>query len=66
MSVKKLYTINEYRKIRFVSKAPDPRTIRKMIDEGEIAGKRMGRIYYVELMADLSEIDGITGGVHHG
>lgn len=67
MSKKVLILIPEYLNTRYVKgSAPDPRTIKKLIIDGTIAGKKMGYRYYVELFEDMSEINGITGGKYNG
>jgi len=67
MTNKTLLTINKYRRLRFSNdSAPDPRTIRNMINDGTIAGVRIGRIYYVEVVNKSIELDGRTGGHYHG
>jgi hypothetical protein len=48
--------INEYRKQRFaLGSAPDLRTLKRLVDEGELAGKRLGKTYYVEVDKHLNE-----------
>lgn len=67
MPKKVLILITEYLNTRYVKgSAPDPRTIKKMIEDGTIAGKKIGYRYYVELFEDMSEINGITGGKYYG
>ena len=67
MNKKTLLTIKSYQENRFAKgSAPDSRTIRRMIDDGDIAGKRIGRNYYVEVTSNNIEIDGLAGGHYHG
>lgn len=45
-----LITLTDYREKRFVKGSkPDLRTLKRLIDEGEIDGKKLGRKYYVEV-----------------
>ena len=64
----KLISLAQYRKKRFVSgSAPDVRTLKKMINEGELAGKQVGKIYYVEVDENNIEYDGeIARLLRHG
>ena len=67
MPKKVLISITDYLKTRFVAgSAPDKRTIKKMIEDGTLSGKKIGYRYYVELFDDMSEVNGITGGKYHG
>jgi hypothetical protein len=64
----KLISLAQYRNKRFVSgSAPDVRTLKKMINEGELAGKQVGKIYYVEVDENNIEYDGeIARLLRHG
>ncbi len=45
-----LVKLNTWRQVRFpYGGAPDPRVCRRQIDLGLLPGKRIGRIYYVEM-----------------
>jgi predicted dehydrogenase len=51
-----LMKINDYREQRFAfGSAPDLRTLKRLIDDGELAGKRIGKIYYIEVDKHLNE-----------
>jgi predicted dehydrogenase len=51
-----LMKITDYREQRFArSSAPDLRTLKRLIDNGELAGKRLGKIYYIEVDKHLNE-----------
>jgi hypothetical protein len=55
-----LMKITDYRSKRFAQgSAPDLRTLKRLIDEGELSGKRLGKIYYVEVDAQLNEFNPI-------
>jgi len=42
--------ISQYRKKEFAKgSAPSAKTIRKLIDNGELAGQTLGGLYYVEI-----------------
>lgn len=46
----RLATIEQFRQDCFAEgSAPDPRTVRRWIDDGVIDGKRVGSTYYVDL-----------------
>lgn len=46
----RLITVEEFRKRYFVSGSePDTRTIRAWIDKGELIGRVVGKLYYVDL-----------------
>jgi hypothetical protein len=48
--MRQLVSIVEYREKRFMSgSAPDLRTIKRLIDECEIVGSKIGKKYYVEV-----------------
>jgi hypothetical protein len=56
----KLISITDYRQQRFIDgSAPDIRTIKKLIDLGELLGKQIGKKYYVLVDKDLNEFDPI-------
>ncbi len=64
---KRLVKIKDYCLSRFEEhSAPDVRVVRGWIDDGVLAGKRMGHHYYVEVYEDGSEVDGTTGGAYYG
>lgn len=45
-----LVKLSTFRKVEFQEgEAPTLKTLRKLIDEGELAGKRIGAQYYVDL-----------------
>jgi predicted dehydrogenase len=51
-----LMKVTEYRMNRFITgSAPDLRTIKKLIDDGELVGKKIGKIYYIEVDEKLKE-----------
>jgi hypothetical protein len=51
-----LMKITEYRQHRFLKGSePDLRTLKRLIDDGELAGKRLGKIYYIEIDQQLNE-----------
>lgn len=53
-----LMSIKDYVKNRFVQgSAPDPRTLQKLIDCQELAGKKLGKQYYIEVDSTGAEID---------
>lgn len=55
-----LMKITDYREQRFaLGSAPDLRTLKRLIDDGELAGKRLGKIYYVEVDKQLNEFSPI-------
>jgi len=67
MPKKVLISITDYLNTRFANgSAPDRRTIKKMIEDGSLSGKKIGYRYYVELFEDMSEVSGITGGKYYG
>jgi hypothetical protein len=54
---KQLIKLSDYLNSRFVKgSAPDKRTLILMIENGEIAGKKLGKIYFVEVTQDNIEI----------
>jgi hypothetical protein len=63
-----LMKITDYRDLRFAAgSAPDLRTLKRLIDDGELAGKRLGKLYYVEVDKQLNEFSPLEKGVmHHG
>ena len=59
-----LMKITEYREQRFTKgSAPDLRTLKRLIDEGELAGKRLGKIYYIEVDSNLNEFSLMEKGL---
>jgi hypothetical protein len=53
-----LMKITDYRERRFAEgSAPDLRTLKRLIDEAELAGKRIGRNYYVLVDEHLNEFN---------
>lgn len=42
---------------------PSENTLRKWIDEGDLAGKRIGKKYYVDLDAVQSDEDALVASV---
>jgi len=52
----RLITLTEYRLKRFVEGSrPDLRTLKNLIDTGEIDGKKLGRKYFVEVDENFAE-----------
>jgi hypothetical protein len=52
-----LIKLGDYLNSRFVKgSAPDKRTLISLIDNGEIAGKRLGKTYFVEVTNDNNEV----------
>ena len=44
-----LATIETFRKTRFApGSAPDPRTLRKLLERGDLPGRRVGKVWYVD------------------
>jgi hypothetical protein len=64
----KLVTLQNYLDNRFASDSrPHPRTIKSLIDDGQIIGKRLGRNYFVEVDNNGREIDMHLKGLYfHG
>jgi hypothetical protein len=53
---KQLIKLSDYLNTRFVrGSAPDKRTLIALIDNGEIAGKKLGKTYFVEVTQDNIE-----------
>ena len=51
-----LMKITDYRELRFTQgSAPDLRTLKRLINEGELCGKRIGKTYYIEVDEHLNE-----------
>lgn len=49
--------LTDYMKQRFASgSAPDLRTLQRVIDDGEICGKRIGKKYFIEVDAQCNEL----------
>ncbi len=56
--VAKLISITDYRTLRFVDgSAPDIRTLKKLIDDGKLSGKKLGKKYYVLVDDYLNEFN---------
>lgn len=54
----RLIKIGCYAKTRFVQgSAPDKRTIISLIDRGQLAGKKIGNTYFVEVDSSNKEIN---------
>lgn len=54
----KLISITDYREQRFFNgSAPDLRTLKRLIDEGELSGKRIGKKYFVLVDEQLNEFN---------
>ncbi|MCG5512773.1 hypothetical protein [Ectothiorhodospira shaposhnikovii] len=52
---KRLMLVSEYRHLRFTpGSRPSINTLKKWIREGELPGKRLGNLYYVEVEAEAS------------
>jgi hypothetical protein len=51
-----LVSPREWIKLRFLNAAgkPDPSSVRRWIDAGEIPGKKIGGRYYVDIQAEIS------------
>ncbi len=64
----RLVSIVEYREKRFMAdSAPDLRTIKKLIDECEIVGRKIGKKYYIEVDDYYRECSPIERDIlHHG
>jgi hypothetical protein len=64
----KLITLQNYLENRFDRESrPDPRTIKTLIDNGVICGKRLGRTYYLEVDPCGREIESqLQGLFSHG
>ncbi len=63
-----LMKITDYRERRFAEgSAPDLRTLKRLIDEAELAGKRIGKNYYVLVDEHLNEFSPLEKKLmHHG
>lgn len=64
----KLISLSEYRKKRFTEgSAPDPRTLKKLIENGELQGKQLGKVYFIEVDDNNAEYDPFLEGLmSHG
>jgi hypothetical protein len=52
----RLVSIVEYREKRFMTgSAPDLRTIKRLIDENELVGRKIGKKYFIEVDAYYRE-----------
>jgi hypothetical protein len=50
----KYITVEEYIALRYTKMAPpSKRTIIRMINDGDVPGKKVGRCYYVDVDADI-------------
>jgi hypothetical protein len=59
--------VAEYRRQHFQGKPPSANTIKKLIREGELAGRRIGNLYYVDMrVEDKTTGDSLVDAVLRG
>jgi hypothetical protein len=64
--MRKLVSIVEYREKRFMTgSAPDLRTIKRLIDESELVGRKIGKKYFVEVDSFYREVSPIEHELLH-
>ena len=50
-------TISEYRRLGFVGKAPCAKTLKRMVDDGELPGERRGNTYWILVDEHAQPVD---------
>lgn len=50
----------EFRRRYFDAPRPSERTLRRQVESGELPGKRMGKLYYIDLHKWLADGDALV------